>query len=33
MVLPQTAVSTPFKDPIPAISQLEMFGLRPEFFG
>ena len=30
--IPQTATSTHFKDPIPAISQLEKFGLRPEYF-
>ena len=30
--IPQTATSTPFSDPIPAISYLEKFGLRPENF-
>ena len=28
--IPQSATSTPFRDPIPAISHLDLFGLRPE---
>ena len=31
-LIPQTATSIHFKDPIPTISQLEKFGLRPEYF-
>ena len=30
--IPQTATLTPFRDPNPAISHLEKFGLRPEYF-
>ena len=30
--IPWTATSTPFRDPIPAISHLEKFGLRPDYF-
>ena len=30
--IPQTTTSTPFRDPIQAISHLEKFGLRPENF-
>ena len=29
--IPQTT-STPFRDPFPAISHLEKFGLKPEYF-